>query len=503
MKPLRFAVAIFLVILVAPLAFGEIIWVVNSGNVLVSFDSASRIQRSSVQISGLASGENIVGIDFRPASGGLVAMTDASRIYNLNLTTGAATAIGTSAFTPVLAGTEFGFDFNPTVDRIRVVSNSEQNLRLHPDTGAVAATDTALAYATGDPGAGTNPSVGAVAYTNSTATSTITTLYAIDTARDVLVRIGSLNSAPVSPNTGQLFTVGSLGVNAGDLVTLDISSATNVAFATLQVDGSTDLYTIDLSSGAATRLGAVAGVTMIRGMSVEQAAIVQTIPVVGSAAGLNGTSFKSDLILTNNSAFATTVTIEFFRSSATAGTGATGSVDITLAPGEQRVIRNVVSTQFNATGTGALRITSSRPVSAIANVYNDQVSVGRGTFGQLIRAYDETERRNAGFLPALSNINSATNSGARTNIGFFNPGSTDVTVTLTARSATGTTLATGTKVVPAFSHQQVGLPEIFPTLGATAEVYVSYTATSTIFVYASVVDNVSGDGYYVPAVSTR
>ena len=45
------------------------------------------------------------------------------------------------SFAPLLDGTEFGVDFNPQVDRLRVVSNSGQNLRLHPDTGAVAAVD--------------------------------------------------------------------------------------------------------------------------------------------------------------------------------------------------------------------------------------------------------------------------------------------------------------------------------------------------------------------------
>jgi hypothetical protein len=32
-------------------------------------------------------------------------------------------------------------DFNPTVDRIRLVTASGQNLRLHPELGTVVATD--------------------------------------------------------------------------------------------------------------------------------------------------------------------------------------------------------------------------------------------------------------------------------------------------------------------------------------------------------------------------
>ena len=44
-----------------------------------------------------------------------------------------------------------GFDFNPTVDRIRVVSSNDRNYRLNPNTGAIAFIDTNLAYAATDP----------------------------------------------------------------------------------------------------------------------------------------------------------------------------------------------------------------------------------------------------------------------------------------------------------------------------------------------------------------
>ena len=88
-------------------------------------------------------------------------------------------------------------------------------------------------------------------------------------------------------------------------------------------------------------------------------------------------------------------------------------------------------------------------------------------------------------------------------VGFFNPGTTDSTVTLTAKSATGATLGTATRAIPALAHQHVGLSELFPSLASTDEVYVSFTATSSLFAYASVVDNTSGDGWYSAAVNNR
>jgi len=505
MNSLRIILAAALALLLAPQSFAELIWVVGPGNSLVSFNHlAPGTPLTTVAISGLSSLESVVAIDSRPASGDLYALTDASRLYNVSTATGAATLAGPGAFSPILSGNAFGMDFNPTVDRVRVVSQTDQNFRVHPDLGTVVATDTALAYAPGDVAFGADPSVVGVAYTNSVSTATSTTLYAIDSLRNTLVRQGSVNAFPISPNTGQLFTIGSLGVVTGDAVGFDVSSASGVAFASLQVNGGSTLYTIDLSTGVATAIGNISGVSIARGLAVGQDPIIYTVPVVGAATGLNGAAFRSDLILTNNSAFPTSVTIDFYQSSAVAGTGITSTLNASLSAGEQRIYRDIVRSQFNSDpGTGSLRVAASRPIAVLANVYNDQRPVGRGTFGQIIRASEESERRTAGYLPGLSNIPASTAAGLRTNVGFFNPGTGDSEVTMTAKSALGATLATAARVIPALAHQQVGLSEIFPALTATDEVYVSYTATSALFVYASVVDNTSGDGMYIRAESSR
>ncbi|WP_461122865.1 DUF4394 domain-containing protein [Saccharothrix stipae] len=98
---------------------------------------------------------------------------DLARLYTVDPHTGHAVGIGTAV---ALDGHAIGFDFNPTVDRIRLVTSKGQNLRLHPDTGAVAATDGVLAHVDG----GSAPRVAAAGYTNSVAGATSTTLYAID-----------------------------------------------------------------------------------------------------------------------------------------------------------------------------------------------------------------------------------------------------------------------------------------------------------------------------------
>jgi hypothetical protein len=121
----------------------------------------------SFTISGLPSGESIISIDYRPATGQLYGLGSSSRLYLINESTGLATPLGAAAFTPQIAGTSSSIDFNPTVDRIRLVSNNGQNLRLHPELGTVVATDGSL---NGVP----NARVEAIAYTNSISGSTST-----------------------------------------------------------------------------------------------------------------------------------------------------------------------------------------------------------------------------------------------------------------------------------------------------------------------------------------
>lgn len=244
---------------------------IAGGNRLVSFvlgrpDSLV----SDAGVSGLALGESIVALDFRPATGSLYGLGDTSRLYEINVNTAIATPLGAGLFTPALGGQNFGLDFNPTVDRIRLISDAEQNLRLHPVTGAVVAIDGALAYASGDAGFGIDPAVVGSAYTRSFAGSTSTTLYGIDAARDVLVSQGSLGSAPVSPNSGQLFTVGALGVDASAIAGFDIS-VYGGAFATSTAPGasSSQLYVVNLASGAATLVGTIA-TGPVRALAIAQ-----------------------------------------------------------------------------------------------------------------------------------------------------------------------------------------------------------------------------------------
>jgi hypothetical protein len=242
---------------------------ITTTNVLETFDSAAPgTIITSVGVTGLQIGETLLGIDFRPANRLLYGLGSTNRLYTINRTTGVATQIGSAgAFT--LDGTSFGFDFNPVVDRIRVTSDTGQNMRINPNTGTLAATDTNLAYAAGDPNAGATPRVVGSAYTNNFNGAVTTTLFAIDSNLDVLATQGSFGGSPVSPNTGQLFTVGALGFNTSDLVGFDISGSTGVAYAALTAPGGnlSQLFTIDLATGSASLVGTIGGGIPLTGLA--------------------------------------------------------------------------------------------------------------------------------------------------------------------------------------------------------------------------------------------
>lgn len=238
---------------------------------------------SDVELTGLTPDEFIFGIDYRPSNGQLYAgVTNifglSTQIYSANTTTGQLSPIGMTS-----AGSSdvfFGIDFNPAADRIRVVGNSATNRRFHPDTGDLVANDMNLTYAPGDPNAGSVPNIVHVAYSNNQAGASTTTLYGIDSAKDTLVRIGGVDGTP-SPNDGQVFTIGPLGVNALSYGAMDIQPGTNQAYAVLLVLGASTLYSIDLTTGAATSLGQVGGADRIDGLAVLPCMAVPDVEVSG------------------------------------------------------------------------------------------------------------------------------------------------------------------------------------------------------------------------------
>jgi hypothetical protein len=244
-------------------------------NLLSLFFGDTVFVRSRRNIAGLAAGESLVGIDFRPFNGmlygvGRIGTQAVGQLYTIDPATAQVSPVGPRAVP--LNGMAFGVDFNPVPDRLRLVSDARQNIRINPDTGAVAGTDTDLAYAAaGDPNSTRTPRVVAVAYTNpDNDAQTNTVLHNIDVARaDDPDRDGDVLTIQVPPNAGTLNTVGSLRIDVGDFGAFDIGPR-NEALAALQPAGSmaSSLYAIDLASGEAMNLGRIGRGELITGLAI-------------------------------------------------------------------------------------------------------------------------------------------------------------------------------------------------------------------------------------------
>lgn len=256
----------------------ETVWAVTDAAELIRINAGQpRRVLERKPLAGLPAGERLVGIDFRVARGTLYALSSGGHLYTLDTATGRLARVGQGAAI-ALHGTRFGFDFNPAADRIRVVSDSGMNLRLHPDTGLLAAADPALYAADGTaPVASLGavavapPAVTAAAYTYNKTDEKLTTNYAIDAAAGTLVMQGSREGMQpaVSPNTGRLTTVGALGTGPVDDASFDIADIDNTALAALHTGGRTRLHLVDLTSGRAVPLGTVGDGRRLWGMAIE------------------------------------------------------------------------------------------------------------------------------------------------------------------------------------------------------------------------------------------
>nr|WP_079196940.1 DUF4394 domain-containing protein [Streptomyces sp. CB02261] len=204
------------------------------------------------KVSGLTGDTTLVGIDFRVQNGKLYGVGEKGGIYTIS---SAAKAVKVSRLTVALQGKHFGVDFNPAANRLRVISDTGQNLRHNIDDPAAPKTTTV-------DGTLTNPTmppstalgVTGAAYTNNDLNAaTATTLFDIDTTNDRV----SLQSPA---NAGTLAPTGGLGVNAGPSAGFDIyykaSNGSNQGFAALTADGKQRFYKVDVLNGRADLVGA-------------------------------------------------------------------------------------------------------------------------------------------------------------------------------------------------------------------------------------------------------
>ena len=241
---------------------------------LISFDS-DRPGRAKTEggIRGLTMDTRLVGIDYRPASGNdgdsgdLYGLGDRGGVYVIDDDSGKAKLRSRSNV--ALEGTSFGVDFNPTVDRLRVVSDTGQNLRVNVDDGSTL-TDGRLAYP-GVPPAPATPATGVTgaAYTNNDADpNTATTLYDIDSMLDQTVIQSPANAGLLAP-TGKLTVDTSPTVGSDIYSTVRNGTTVRVqGFASLTVGGQSGFYKIKLFSGRASSQGSFSSRNQVTAIAI-------------------------------------------------------------------------------------------------------------------------------------------------------------------------------------------------------------------------------------------
>ncbi|MBG0850376.1 DUF4394 domain-containing protein [Streptomyces spinoverrucosus] len=207
-------------------------------------------------IAGLSGDAGLVGIDFRPQDGLMYGVGNKGGIYTIKTPPATTDVVVTkvSQLQYALHGTNFGVDFNPAADRLRVISDNGQNLRHNLNDHS---TIQDLNLST-PPIEGTTKGVSAAAYTNNDLNAaTATTLVDINTTTDQVVLQSPANNGTLAPT-------GSLGIDAGINAGMDIYSTLsggktvdNAAFATLTPygAGTPSLYSINVFTGQATSIG--------------------------------------------------------------------------------------------------------------------------------------------------------------------------------------------------------------------------------------------------------
>ena len=217
------------------------------------------------------------------------------------------------------------------------------------------------------------------------------------------------------------------------------------------------------------------------------------IPVVYRGAGANDTLWRSEIVVSNVSSHLTQptwTTITFHGDN-----GATKEVRMPLSPKEVIAVPDAVREWFDVeNGGGIVRVTwDDAPmvrVMAWARIYN---AGEHGEYGQAVPGVETRKLVSEHFLPGLSGVN-----GNRTNVGVSNPTSTPTLVWFELIDTAGESRgAFATYVGPrsykqlndVFSHFQAG-----PLNAAMVRVVSSDT---TIYAYASIVRNDTGDATFV------
>ncbi|TBO32835.1 DUF4394 domain-containing protein [Aquabacterium lacunae] len=251
-----------------PFSSLEVLGLTTDGRLVCFHEALPGHVRVLATVNGLQVDTQVLAIDHRAADGALYGLGNAGGVYRIDPATGVATL--SNRLTVALQGTRVAADFNPAADRLRIVTNTGQNLRHNVDAGGTTATDAPLNYTAGTTASG----VVAAAYINNDVSPAAAPTNAAATATALFVIDANLDQVALQspPNAGVLVATGKLQQDVGEFTGFDIFSTVqggvttdNRALATTTAaDGQTTLHSVNLLTGKLSAKGKLAtGISLV------------------------------------------------------------------------------------------------------------------------------------------------------------------------------------------------------------------------------------------------
>ena len=297
---------------------------------------------------------------------------------------------------------------------------------------------------------------------------------------------------------GQLLGSGAFDVLPyGQSQVNDVFAATGApALAVARAEVSSTVPVVAYTSVIDNRTGDPIAIVAAR---ESDAASELAIAAVAHAPGAAGSLWRSDVRIFNLSGGQDddngggVLTLTYYPGNTPTPTPVTRTVSI--GRGELIALDDVVSKTFGLdNASGALRIQSSGQLLVTSRTYNQS---GSGTFGQDVPAVPTSKGLPADATSLFSGLS---DSGYRTNVGFFNLTANPLDLTLTLKRPDGSVITAKPFRLDGNMMTQINL---FAFLGAggtqSASLAISGSGASSYSAYASVIDNISGDPVFVPA----
>lgn len=302
----------------------------------------------------------------------------------------------------------------------------------------------------------------------------------------------------------------------------DAPGESNWFAVNLDPDGSTfwsggyssgKIYRFDIATGVILASWSASPYTVLAGLSVvgERTAATSGPWVIPSSAfrqGMNGAEFHSDVRLLNAGTTSATVAATFYDQ---ASARSVQAPPFTIAPKSQAAFDNILGTLFGMTlaagAFGPIRFDSTGPIHVSSSVNNVNACGSGSTSGQWLPGIDVKDALTSGVLPQLAVSQNAA-SGYRSNLVVMNPGSSDATATVQVWGGGGVLLSTGT-IGPLAANGFIQVPldsaQVFPGVAGRTDsnLWVEFSSSQPVLVFASVINNASGDPFAIVATAGK